>query len=153
MNSKPNYPVKILGIIGQFSCLFAILSANAANLEVRVDNLHEAGTVYAALYAGPNASWENAPALLASSDTGQLLFENLPAGEYALQLFQDRNNNQRLDLSKRGRPLEPVGLSGNPPLLRGRPLASECLFTITATDNLLRVQLVEPPARRSRRAE
>lgn len=153
MNSPLGYTAKIFGIIGQFGCLFAFLSANAASLEVQIDGQHGAGTVYAALYAGPNAHWDDTPVSQANSDTGRLLFDNLSPGQYALQLFQDRNNNQQLDLSKRGLPLEPVGLSGNPSLLRGRPSASQCLFTVTEDNQLLQIQLIEPPSRRSRLAQ
>ena len=45
----------------------------------------------------------------------------LHEGQYATQLFQDNNGNGQLDHSRRGIPLEPVGFSGNPPLVNGKP--------------------------------
>lgn len=148
MNPIYRRPVKNFRIIGQFACLLASFSASGANLEVHLDNLQAPGTVYAALHAGPTVSWTSKPVALASSDSSQLLFENLPPGDYALQLFQDTNSNRTLDLSRRGIPLEPVGLSGNPPAGRGRPPASDCLFTLDEQGSLIRIQLVQPSASR-----
>lgn len=35
----------------------------------------------------------------------------IPAGEYAIQVYQDTNNNRRLDFGLFGIPREPVGIS------------------------------------------
>lgn len=149
MSSNRNYPVKISGIIGQFSYLFAIFSASAASLDVHVDNLQAPGTLYAALYSGAGAGWEDTPVALSSSDSDHLRFDDLQPGQYALQLFQDLNGNQKLDLSRRGIPQEPVGLSGQPEYTRGRPAASECLFTVEANGSSIRIRLLQPPAARA----
>ncbi len=150
MSSNRNRPVKIARIIGQIGCLFSIFSANAATLEVHIDNRQGPGTIYAALHAGPAADWKSKPVALGSTDSDLLLFEDLEPGRYALQLFQDSNANQWLDMSKRGMPLEPVGLSGNPKPARGRPPASECLFTLEPDGSRIHIQLMHPPAARQR---
>src|SRR5690554_4430894 len=110
MSPNRNRQVKIVRIIGQIGGLFAIFSANAASLEVHIDNRQGPGTIYAALHDGRHAEWSSQPVALASTDTNVLRFDNLVPGQYALQLFQDSNGNQQLDTSRRGMPLEPVGL-------------------------------------------
>lgn len=152
MNTQLNCLVKSAGIIGQFGWLFAIFSASAASLEVRINGIAAPGTVHAALHAGADADWQGQPLALARSDDGPLLFEDLPPGRYALQLFQDINGNGQLDLSKRGIPREPVGLSGNPPLRQGRPALAECLFEVHPGSNRIDIRLVKPPRHAARAA-
>jgi uncharacterized protein (DUF2141 family) len=43
----------------------------------------------------------------------QLIFENLPAGTYAISVFHDANNNQKMDKNFLGIPKEGYGASGN----------------------------------------
>jgi|SRR5690606_17019739 uncharacterized protein (DUF2141 family) len=42
-----------------------------------------------------------------------LLLGDLPAGEYAVKLFQDVNDNGRIDMSAMSIPTEPYGFSNN----------------------------------------
>lgn len=42
-----------------------------------------------------------------------ILFENIPAGEYAVKLFHDENNNHKLDMNFMGIPSEDYGFSNN----------------------------------------
>ena len=72
----------------------------------------------------------------------QYRFENLPAGQYAISLFQDLNQNQILD--KRSFlpiPKEPFGFSNNPPLKFGPPKFSDCLFDLTQANQELTIRL------------
>lgn len=153
MKTKIKIYIKRLVIIGQFALLFAFFSANAATLEVNVVNLAAGGKLYAALYAPANANWQGTPVALSSSDDALLHFMDLAPGQYALQLFQDTNGNGQLDLSRRGIPREPVGISGNPPLQKGRPNMEECLFTIEHGSNHIEIQLVQPPLRNTQKQE
>ena len=43
----------------------------------------------------------------------QLVFENLPAGTYAISVFHDENNNQKMDKNFLGIPKEGYGASKN----------------------------------------
>jgi uncharacterized protein (DUF2141 family) len=62
-------------------------------------------------------------------------FTGLPAGQYAVSVYQDANDNERLDTNIFGIPKEKYGFSGN----AGRPDYRRCLFnfdrdmTITIT--------------------
>ena len=68
----------------------------------------------------------------------------MPPGRFALQLYQDSNGNGRLDLSPRGIPLEPVGFSANPTLLKGKPTPKATQFEHGEDDTLLDIRLHPP---------
>lgn len=146
MNEKLKKLLKAAGIIGQISWLFIAGCAVAASLEVQLENRQPEGTVYGALHTAADG-WASRPVALASSDSDQLQFADLPPGSYVLQVFQDINGNNTLDFSRLGRPREPVGLSGNPPQHRGRPAASECLFEVGEGENRISIRLGIPGRR------
>lgn len=56
------------------------------------------------------------------------IFENLPAGEYAVSVLHDKNENGRMDYEN-GRPGEPYGLSNNP-MSYGPPQWDEAKFML-----------------------
>jgi uncharacterized protein (DUF2141 family) len=56
----------------------------------------------------------------------------LPAGEYALSVFQDVNDNGKLERNFIGIPKEPAGLSNNLRPKFGPPRYKDALFTITS---------------------
>lgn len=42
-----------------------------------------------------------------------ITFENVPAGEYAITCYHDKNNNDKMDFSPQGMPTEDYGSSNN----------------------------------------
>lgn len=123
--------------------LFASLSVQAGDLLIRVEGNGSAAKLYLALTAADQKSWE--PMLREQQGEGdQLILKDVPPGQYALQLFQDSNGNGRLDLSPRGIPLEPVGFSGNPPLLKGKPTPQNARFEHGEDDTLIDIRLRQP---------
>ncbi|MDX6746200.1 DUF2141 domain-containing protein [Polaribacter sp. PL03] len=42
-----------------------------------------------------------------------IVFENIPAGEYAVICYHDKNNNDKMDFAKNRMPLEDYGASNN----------------------------------------
>jgi uncharacterized protein (DUF2141 family) len=69
-----------------------------------------------------------------SSSSTQVVFAGIPAGEYAVSLIHDKNNNKKLDKNLIGIPKEPFGFSNNPKILTGPPRFQECSFNINASD-------------------
>jgi len=57
-----------------------------------------------------------------------LTFDSLPLGTYAISVYQDMNNDQRLNKSFLGIPKEPVGFSNDPPMRKGPPHFKEAVF-------------------------
>lgn len=106
------------------------------------------GPVYLALVPADQAQWPATPLRQVQAQEGVARFTEVPAGRYALQLYQDANGNGQLDLSPRGVPLEPVGFSANPPLARGKPEPLACLFEHGSGDTRLQIDLHSARAKR-----
>ncbi len=64
----------------------------------------------------------------------QVNFEGLPAGQYAVEVFQDLNDNQKLDFTGRVA-TEPFGFS-NVKMLLGAPSFNESAFELSASKTI-----------------
>jgi len=60
-------------------------------------------------------------------------FENVPAGEYAIMVLHDANDNERMDFQDNGMPLESYGMSNNPRSF-GPPNYEDAKFKIESDD-------------------
>ena len=67
------------------------LPAFAGRLVVQLDNKPMQTTVHAALLSEQDSDWSAEPVAITSSKDATLIFEDIPAGRYAIQLFADRN--------------------------------------------------------------
>lgn len=103
-----------------------VVSAQAADIRLQVEEMEE-GMLHAQLHAVDAEDW-GAPLRQASGQSGLLVFDDVPPGRYAIELFVDLNGNGELDVSPRGIPREPVGFSGNPRLKRSKPSLQDCTF-------------------------
>lgn len=126
-------------------CLAALLfvssPAAAGDILVRVDGKQAKATLHLALIPADRPDWDGPILRLLHDEEGELHLHDVPPGRYAVQLYQDSNGNGRLDLSPRGVPQEPVGFSGNPALVKGKPTPLQCLFEHGSGDTLIRVKL------------
>lgn len=75
---------------------------------------------------------------------------NFQSGTYALRLFHDLNDNQKLDFSLNSIPLEPVGFSNNPSLAFGLPSTENICFKLES-DMAINIKL--KTKRKSKRAK
>lgn len=64
-------------------------------------------------------------------DAGELHFEGVPAGRYALSIIHDENGNGKLDTFAKI-PREGYGFSGNPAMRFGPPEFEEARFDLIA---------------------
>jgi uncharacterized protein (DUF2141 family) len=62
--------------------------------------------------------------------TARVVFDGLPAGEYAISVIHDENDNEALDTGLFGIPSEGFGASNNPKIRRGPPQFSEAAFRV-----------------------
>ncbi len=62
-------------------------------------------------------------------ETVDVLIENVKPGEYAISLFQDENENMKLDMGSFG-PTEKYGFSNNAKGTMGPPKYEDCKFTV-----------------------
>jgi uncharacterized protein (DUF2141 family) len=58
-----------------------------------------------------------------------ITFENIPAGNYAIMVLHDENDNERMDMSANGMPTESYGMSNNP-MLYGPPTFTDAKFEL-----------------------
>lgn len=125
----------------------------AGRLIVQLDNKPDETTVHAVLLSEQVSDWNHQPVASASSEGTVLTFVDIPAGRYAIQLFADRNANGQLDSSPRGFPLEPVGFSNNPTLMRGKPSVAQCVFHHSGGDTPLQIRLISATVQQRQRAQ
>jgi uncharacterized protein (DUF2141 family) len=64
-----------------------------------------------------------------AADTLTVVFEDVPSGEYAISLYQDENDNGKLDIGAFG-PTEKWGFSNNAKGNMGPPKYEDCKFTV-----------------------
>lgn len=67
---------------------------------------------------------------------------DLPAGTYAVSVYEDTNGNHTLDHNFLGIPREPVGASNNPAPRLGPPRFSDCSFELGAAPKTIDINLV-----------
>ncbi len=67
---------------------------------------------------------------------------DLPAGTYAASLYEDLNENHKLDHNVIGIPREPVGASRNPTNHFGPPRFDECAFRLADASRTIVISLV-----------
>lgn len=69
-----------------------------------------------------------------------IVFSDIPYGIYAVSLFQDENNNGKIDRAVIGFPIEPYGISGNKNTL-GPPSFNDAEFEINTSYKILNIRL------------
>lgn len=121
----------------RFILVLTILTSAALNaqnkLTITVDGIENAkGKLLAAIYT--KDSFLKAPPIAAEAikiegETVSTVFE-IPSGEYAVSVFQDENENGKLDGDKYGIPTEKYGFSNNSAGKTGPPSFDDCKFTV-----------------------
>lgn len=82
--------------------------------------------------------------ILVSKNTHSITIDSLPAGEYAVLVYQDINNNDELDFSFFSGPEEPTGASNNPKSSFGPPSWGKVMLVKTKEDKLVEIKLSTP---------
>lgn len=106
---------------GVFTIAAAIIALPtfADELTLHVNNIKAIqGNLLVAVYDkeasyNANNNWVAAKQVKVADTTMSLSFVDLPAGSYAIKLFQDKNENNQIDIGANGIPTEPYGFSNN----------------------------------------
>jgi uncharacterized protein (DUF2141 family) len=64
------------------------------------------------------------------------IFENVPAGAYAVIVLHDKNANEKMDFSANGMPQEAYGTSNNP-MSYGPPTWADAKFTVVSDKEII----------------
>lgn len=118
----------------------------AADLKVKVTAMEPgAGSIVACLVSESSqflhSCQDSIKVSAENGDEQMIVFRHVPAGQYAISIFQDRNNNQTLDANFLKIPKERFGFSNNPRLKMGGPQYEDCSFTKGPGTDSLTIEL------------
>ncbi len=119
-----------------FVCLSSVTFAQKYSLKVNVNGFQNTkGKLYWQLLDAKEKTLKQS---IENIDSKGITVEikDLSAGKYAVRIFQDENNNTKLDTGLFGIPKEPWGLSNNVKATFGPPRFEELLFEIKANKEI-----------------
>ena len=125
----------------------AILAASGAEVRVSVIGIDQArGTLYTSLctereFMTPLCAQQKAIAIRDAVTTRMVIFREVPAGRYAIQVIHDLNDDRIIQTDAYGAPVEPVGTSNNSRPLDRAATFEESAFFMTGDCIELEVQL------------
>ena len=119
--------------------LVSSLSVQAADLVVEIDHINsDNGVVLAQVFSGKDNYKKgvavDSQMLTAKTGSAQMTFKDLPAGEYAVRMFHDENNNQKMETNMFGMPTEGYGYSNEAVGNMGPAKYKKMAFTIAEED-------------------
>lgn len=128
-------------------CLLLLCGANimtaqkVADLKVEVTGLEtNNGKVYIGLCNNKDAFlkiiYKGLVAKI-SNNTSVAVFKDLPVGEYAVTIFHDENNNEKLDTNFMGIPIEDYGASNNAKGFMGPPKYNDAKFNLQKNKTII----------------
>lgn len=128
-----------------FALLFVLFGTGvfSQSLSVEIKGVETvSGNIMVALYNSSETFLEKpfmTKKIEVTGDSLMFKFDGLSKGNYALSLFQDINNNNKIDVGNMGIPTEKYGFSNNP-FLFGKPDFETCMF-IFDNDSTIVIEL------------
>ena len=129
-----------------YACLLVAASASAGDLQVNLEGIRvQSGTLKMSVVDGPEG-WNQkakpvqAQAAKVTGETAHFAFKDLPAGDYAVMVIQDENDNGKFDTNALGIPLEGYGFSSNLQLMR-KPTFEEARVHVPAEGSTITITL------------
>lgn len=123
-----------LGLAAVFTAS-GLAFADGQPMTVRLNGVeHDGGTLRVALFSDPKTFRKAdqafaAQEVKASAGTVTVVFDEIPAGQYAVMAYHDENGNGQLDLRFGMIPIEGYGLSNNPKVM-GPPAFKDSQFEV-----------------------
>lgn len=120
-----------------------VISSAQYNLNLNIQNLSSTtGRVLVAIYKASDDFMATdkcfiRKALPINMVSNDYLIENVPAGEYAVVVLHDMNNNNKMDLNFLGIPKEGYGFSNNPSSKMRQPNYEESKFTMKGDQEVM----------------
>ena len=113
------------------------LTVNIANFK------NNQGKVMVAVYTGKDNFLKKATfrkSTTINTNAAKIVFEGIPDGEYAISLFHEENNNNKLDTGWFGIPKEGYGCSNDAKGMMGPPKYEDAKFQLT-NDRTLNIKI------------
>ncbi len=115
--------------------LLSSTASIASTLTIKVTNVKSSkGTIQVALWDTSSGFPDdyNTAYLTKTVNASQKIvsFKNLDAGNYAVALYHDKNNDEKLNTNFLGIPKEGFGFSNNPLILTGPPSFNKAKITL-----------------------
>lgn len=115
-----------------------MVEKNKFNITVKINNIKQTeGTMRLALFNNEKDFPSNYDGTIASAsekinnkNNFEYVFKDMSKGNYAIAVFLDKNNNEKLDTGIFGIPLEQYGFSMNPDIQFRAPTFYETDFTL-----------------------
>ena len=134
--------VAALILLGTF---YAATAAEASTLTVRVTNVRDdRGNVHIDVCPQQQFLKDDCPyAASAPARTGTTLvtIHSVPAGDYAVQAFQDENGNHKVDRALFGIPKEGIGFSNDAPIRLGPPKWRDARFALNGEEQVITLRM------------
>jgi uncharacterized protein (DUF2141 family) len=130
------------------SSIISIKNLKAQSLNVTINGLKKQGVVMVGLYnksdnfGNPKNTFKIIKSNAASSDI-QVKFSEIPNGEYAIAIFQDLNQNGKLEKNFIGKPTEPYAFSNNVKPVFSAPTFEDCKFRFSGSETI-KINIIEP---------
>lgn len=128
---------------------FGFVESHTQAFNLKVSNIKSNATLRIAFYKKENKFPDEGKFAFAKevkpSKTGEVIlsFTDIPAGEYALAIYQDSNGNKKLDTNMVGYPKEPFGFSQNIKPKFSAPAYEECKITFNANNTTFSIKLID----------
>ncbi|MFL0353687.1 DUF2141 domain-containing protein [Xanthomarina sp. GH4-25] len=127
----------ILSLILTSTLSFAQESTETYSITVKVDNaLSDEGHMLIGLHTEDTFMKAKGVQISKSEivdGTVAVTFDNVTPGTYAIMVFHDANDNEKMDFDTTGRPSESYGMSNNP-VLFGPPNFTDAKFELVDED-------------------
>ena len=117
-----------------FSQLLNAQTVSGQDITVKINNLESnKGKVYVAVYDSEGAFLNTGLKSTMTKITGnscEVTFKNIPKGVYAISMFHDENDNNKMDSNFLGIPKEDYGCSNNATGFMGPPKWEDAKFEV-----------------------
>lgn len=130
-----------------FSLFFLRMEATPAPLTVNITHLSKSGgTLRVALYKPGGKFGKTTPDFykniaITQPENHQVVFE-VPPGTYAIAIYHDLNDNNKLDRNMVGYPKEPFGFSNNYRPRVAAPDFEDCAFKVPEQGAAVSIKLI-----------
>ena len=137
--------MKRLAALIMLATFSAATAAEAATLTVRVTNVRDdRGSVHIDVCPQDRFLKDDCPyAASAPARVGTTLVtvHGVPAGDYAVQAFQDENGNHKVDRALFGVPREGIGFSNDAPIRLGPPKWRDARFALNGEEQVITLRM------------